>query len=219
MGLQKPRLVAVLVPLYGVVQSSVFFLPPWTHVAPLVLLAAFVFLSAVAHWRGAAPLYVAWAVSVGYVAEFLGVNFGIPFGKYEYGGFLGPKLLGVPAAIPLLWFVVTYVSYLGAGGRRLTAAGLATLWDAALDALFSAVGLWRWEGGSVPCTNYLGWLLTSAAIVALYGPVRPSRWEQATYAAMTAAYVPALLKWGMYPNAAFVTALAATQLVWTLARQ
>ncbi|MEM1596993.1 MAG: carotenoid biosynthesis protein [Pyrobaculum sp.] len=212
------KLMAVLVPLYGVVQMSVFFLPPWTHVAPLVLLAV-VFSSATAQWRAAAPIRAAWAAAVGFTVECLGVNFGFPFGAYEYGRLLGPKLGGVPLAIPLLWFVVTYVSYLGAGGRKLLAAALATLWDAALDPLFSAVGLWRWQGGSVPYTNYLGWLLTSAAIVALYGPVRPSKWEQVSYAAMTAAYVPALLKWGMYPNAVLALALAAAVVAWTLARR
>ena len=85
-------------------------------------------------------------------------------------------------------------------GEGVKAAVLATLWDFVLDPFFSTAGLWKWEGGAVPATNYLGWLATSLAIVALYKPVRPSTWEGVAYAAMTASYVPALLKWGPQCN-------------------
>ena len=39
--------------------------------------------------------------SIGMIAEILGVNYGLIFGKYDYGDNLGLKLLGVPLLIGL----------------------------------------------------------------------------------------------------------------------
>ena len=45
--------------------------------------------------------------SIGMIAEILGVNYGLIFGKYDYGDNLGLKLLGVPLLIGLNWVVLT----------------------------------------------------------------------------------------------------------------
>ena len=43
------------------------------------------------------------------IAEILGVNYGLIFGKYDYGDNLGLKLLGVPLLIGLNWVVLTFI--------------------------------------------------------------------------------------------------------------
>ena len=47
--------------------------------------------------------------SIGMIAEILGVNYGLIFGKYDYGENLGLKLLGVPVLIGLNWVVLTFI--------------------------------------------------------------------------------------------------------------
>ena len=47
--------------------------------------------------------------SIGMIAEILGVNYGLIFGKYDYGDNLGLKLLGVPLLIGLNWVVLTFI--------------------------------------------------------------------------------------------------------------
>ena len=46
--------------------------------------------------------------SIGMIAEILGVNYGLIFGKYDYGDNLGLKLLGVPLLIGLNWVGSAY---------------------------------------------------------------------------------------------------------------
>lgn len=45
---------------------------------------------------------------IGFVAEFIGINTGILFGKYVYGDMLGPKWKGVPLIIGVQWLILTY---------------------------------------------------------------------------------------------------------------
>ena len=49
--------------------------------------------------------------TIGFLAEVLGTNSGFPFGKYYYTDFLGEKVLGVPMVVPLVWFVIAYISF------------------------------------------------------------------------------------------------------------
>jgi putative membrane protein len=46
--------------------------------------------------------------SIGFVAEYIGINTGLLFGNYAYGNLLGPKWHGVPWIIGLQWMVITY---------------------------------------------------------------------------------------------------------------
>src|SRR5579875_1263535 len=49
--------------------------------------------------------------SIGFLAEVLGTSSGIPFGRYYYTDFLGPKVIGVPVVVPLVWFVIIYITF------------------------------------------------------------------------------------------------------------
>ena len=46
-----------------------------------------------------------------FVAEALGDNFGLIFGRYHYTGALGPRLLGVPLLVVLTWGTIVYCGY------------------------------------------------------------------------------------------------------------
>ncbi len=126
---------------------------------------------------------------VSWLFEFVGVWTGAVYGPYHYGAALGVTLGGVPAIIPLAWFMMIYPSWqiagilLGpAGGRPWTlvarssiAAMVMTMWDTIMDPGMAASGAWVWERGGpyfgVPLRNYLGWLVTTFAVYLLAGAI------------------------------------------------
>lgn len=177
--------------------STAFGLPPVFHLAPLLAISFFSLFSAYLQWRLWLVVSWGWTYLVSWLVEYLGVNYGLVFGFYEYGGMLGPKIFGVPLIIPHLWFVVVYISYITAGSR-LGAALLAGLWDLAYEPLFVKIGLWSWEGGVVPLTNFFGWLATAAMISAIFKPTRATAVERQSYLVLLLAYLPSALKYGMF---------------------
>ena len=140
------------------------------------------------------------------VVERLGTVTGVPFGAYHYTEALRPKVGGVPAIVPLAWWAMAVPAResaraaLGAGETRcrrivLGAAAL-TAWDLFLDPQMTAEGYWRWASAGryrgIPATNYLGWFLTSIAVMGVLEVAVPVDDEPpaddlvVTYAAMTA---------------------------------
>ena len=47
---------------------------------------------------------------IGFITEYLGVNYGLIFGSYSYGENLGVKLGGVPLMICVNWAVLTIIT-------------------------------------------------------------------------------------------------------------
>lgn len=47
----------------------------------------------------------------GFFAEYMGENYGWFFGDYDFTDNLGLRIIGVPLVIPLMWFSLTYISY------------------------------------------------------------------------------------------------------------
>lgn len=69
--------------------------------------------SSAIHLLGARPAlnFVVIGVLAGWFAEQMGSSYGWFFGQYTYTEVLGPRIGGVPAIIPLMWFALTYVAY------------------------------------------------------------------------------------------------------------
>jgi uncharacterized membrane protein len=150
-----------------------------------------------------AVLFLLITGTVGFLAEVLGTNSGFPFGRYYYTNFLGSKFLGVPVVVPLVWFVIAYLSYSIVAGNvpgsqpnstgsslfaktvLLTALG-AVAWDFMIDPMFSSYGYWVWTGqflplpelDGIPLTNFVGWFVLVALMIALcLWIISPSRNE------------------------------------------
>ena len=134
------------------------------------------------HGVPGAALLIAVAGGGGLFAESIGVATGWPFGSYMYTGSLGPELLGVPIVVPLAWVMMAWPALvvartLATRGVAVTAVGAVALtaWDVFLDPQMVAAGHWIWFNPSpglplvpgVPLTNYAGWLLVSALIMAM----------------------------------------------------
>jgi putative membrane protein len=124
----------------------------------------------------------------GLVAETVGVHTGFPFGEYRYTGTLGVQVLGVPAVVPLAWIMMCWPALLvgRALAGRLRAGRPVWLvvplggwalasWDVFLDPQMVDAGHWVWADpvpalpgvADVPLTNFAGWLLVAALMVAV----------------------------------------------------
>ncbi|MCL5068993.1 MAG: carotenoid biosynthesis protein, partial [Thaumarchaeota archaeon] len=124
----------------------------------------------------------------GFLAEILGTTTGFPFGNYYYTDFLGPKVFGVPEVVPLVWFVIAYLTFSVARNvfkqnlkngilllAPLSAFG-AVAWDFMVDPMFSSYGYWVWTGqflplpelDGIPITNFVGWFLVVTLMLLIY---------------------------------------------------
>jgi uncharacterized membrane protein len=114
-------------------------------------------------------------------SELAGTLTGIPFGRYEYTGKLGPRFVGeVPYLIPLAWFTIGYASLSVAGTLAVPrstaavfAASMVVVWDVALDpAMTAKYPAWLWTDGGlfygIPFTNYVAWFVVALVIAGVY---------------------------------------------------
>jgi uncharacterized membrane protein len=138
-----------------------------TIIAVLLFAGTSVAHAAAVHGAGRALALVLVSGGAGLLAESVGVRTGLPFGHYQYGSTLGPKVLDVPALVPLAWTMMAYPCLLlgrrlarasdrrrlagrGRAGRASAAvtisAGALTLasWDLFLDPQMVAAGHWTW---------------------------------------------------------------------------
>jgi len=113
--------------------------------------------------------------SIGMIAEILGVNYGLIFGRYDYGDNLGLKLLGVPLLIGLNWVVLTFIcgsisnhfiknKYLSI----VVAIILMLLIDITLEPIAPILDYWEFSGSVAPIQNYIGWAFTSLLTLTIY---------------------------------------------------
>ncbi|GGT01230.1 hypothetical protein GCM10010156_69040 [Planobispora rosea] len=150
----------------------------------VVLLAgcAVSFTAAAASPSSAAAAFGA-AAAVGFAAEWIGTRTGFPFGEYGYTGVLWPQVDGVPVVVALAWAGMGLAAYAVAPGqgwvRILSGAVALTAWDLFLDPQMLRLGAWAWAGPGVyrgvPLSNFAGWLLVSALLMAVIHAVAGRR--------------------------------------------
>mgnify|MGYP001214760225 FL=1 len=123
------------------------------------------------------------------LVERIGTATGWPFGRYRYTGRLRPEIGDVPVAVPTAWWAMAVPArevahaVLGARSGRWTRVALGaaalTAWDVFLDPQMTSEGYWRWQRRGryrgIPATNYLGWLVTGAAVMLVLDVVLPPR--------------------------------------------
>jgi putative membrane protein len=153
--------------------------PAGTKAIVALLLGASSAEAIAARGRGRGGALVASAAALGFAAELAGVATGRPFGRYAYTSLLGRRVGGVPVAAAAAWAMMARPSWVVAGmltrrrvARVALAAGALTAWDVFLDPRMAREGYWTWpEGGryeGIPASNFLGWLLTGAAVFAVW---------------------------------------------------
>lgn len=131
--------------------------------------------------------------SIGFIAEVVGVRYGLVFGGYRYTDVLSPHFLEVPLVMICAWLVLAgYVRQMLSGFRlsRWLLIVLASIWMTAIDLVIdplaaNALGYWRWfETGvyyGIPSHNFIGWFAVSLLVFwSLRGPVVKNVWAQHT---------------------------------------
>ncbi len=105
---------------------------------------------------------------IGFITEFLGVNYGLIFGTYEYGENLGYKVGGVPVMICVNWAVLTFITadisryiHKSIWIRSFIGGLLMMLLDLAIEVSAPRFDFWEFENEVVPIQNYVGWLVIS----------------------------------------------------------
>jgi putative membrane protein len=153
-------------------------------------------------WGGPRAAGAAAAVTASTLAiERVGSTRGVPFGRYEYTGALRPAIGAVPLVVPAAWWAMALPAREAAHAalgtrstvrRRVVAGAVAlTAWDVFLDPQMVREGYWRWHRRGayrgIPLTNFVGWLVTAAAVMAMLELVLPVRDEEPD-AALVAEY-------------------------------
>lgn len=112
---------------------------------------------------------------VGFIIEFIGVNYGVLFGQYIYGDALGYKLLNVPIVIGLNWFAVITISCSLIFNlewpttlKVLIAGAIATLLDFLIEPVAIQYNFWTWQTEYIPLYNYVCWFIFSTFFAILY---------------------------------------------------
>lgn len=116
---------------------------------------------------------------VGFIAEYIGVTYGVLFGNYQYPPTLGPQLGGVPIIIGVNWFLLTFCVWALLKNTQIKPLFLiipATIITVAIDMLIEPVAIaldfWRWENNIIPLQNYIGWAIISFLIFSFYSIIK-----------------------------------------------
>lgn len=92
-----------------------------------------------------AIFFVVTTLAIGFGVEVLGINTGMVFGgKYAYGDLLGEKVLGVPIVVPLVWFIISYITFSLAFPRFVRSSSSKARYLIAARAL-AAFGAMAWD--------------------------------------------------------------------------
>jgi len=115
----------------------------------------------------------------GMLVEYLGVQYSLFFGSYEYGTNMGPKFGGVPWLIGLNWAlltmvtgVISYTLFKNTFVRIFTGASLMVFLDVFLEHSAPVFNYWQFEGGTVPLDNYIAWFVISLIFHAIFKLLR-----------------------------------------------
>ena len=151
----------------------------WAAPAFLACGAALVFLGAKSG-RG----WLAATGAGGFLSEVVGIRVPSLYGSYSYTEVVQPQVAGVPVVMACAWVIV-----IGYVKNRLRLLALkpwsevfaGAVWMTAIDLLIDpvatlGVGYWVWRNPGpyygVPLSNFLGWLIVSAALLAAGRRVR-----------------------------------------------
>ena len=101
----------------------------------------------------------------GMFVEWLGANYSLLFGSYDYGDNLGLKLDGVPLFIGVNWALLTFITgeissrtQTNLWGRSAVGASLMVFLDFLMEQSAPSFDFWSF-GDEVPLENYVTWFV------------------------------------------------------------
>lgn len=172
-------LVVIVTHLVGAIGLHTPFAGWMILLTPVHLLVCFTLLYAQAQKTDSLKVGLLAVYLIGLGIEMIGVNFGIPFGRYVYLEGLGPQFLGTPWLIGLNWSLLTlatasFASEFLVDGTRiqraLLGAGLMLALDVLMEPVAQAHRLWMFAGGVAPWQNYVAWFVVAFSAQWILGP-------------------------------------------------
>jgi len=145
------------------------------------------------------------------VFETIAIRTGWPYGSFQYGDLLGPKLFeATPATVLLAWSplilgVLALTQKIGNIWKQIiTGTVILMLIDVVLDPGAVHIGFWAWDEPGiyygVPLINFFGWLVSGAiAIIAVTALKRYFKWPP----------VPSVLAYNLFFIVLFWAAVSA----------
>lgn len=104
---------------------------------------------------------------IGMFLEWLGANFSLLFGSYDYGDNLGHKIDGVPIFIGINWALLTFITAILAARlssqiwmRAIIGAALMVVLDFLMEQSAPSFDFWSF-GATVPLENYVTWFIVA----------------------------------------------------------
>lgn len=114
-------------------------------------------------------------IGVGIFSEWLGVQYGLIFGNYEYGQNLGLKMDGVPWLIGVNWAVLIFITANIAQKwtkktwlRPIIGTLLMLFLDFFMEGVAPIFDFWTFTGGVAPLQNYIGWFGIALLLQIIY---------------------------------------------------
>jgi putative membrane protein len=145
----------------------------------LLVAASLLFYSSSGITRGAI-LGIVIAFVCGFGIEWIGVNTGFPFGRYEYGTVLGPKIGNTPLLIGVNWAMLATSVMLTARlfSKNTLVIGLCggllmTLLDLLIEPVAIKTGMWHWFGLTPPFQNYVAWFVIAFTLITVLHKIAP----------------------------------------------
>ncbi|NMM50289.1 carotenoid biosynthesis protein [Marinigracilibium pacificum] len=157
---------------FGVIGILSDFRETFLDLTPLTILITFIIIIySIPNRNKTTIICISTAFVIGFIAEYLGVNYGLIFGKYTYGDNLGPKILGVPPLIGINWAILSYCTAtmtsfmkINTFVKAVTGALLMTSIDLFIEPVAPKTDYWYFEAGIAPVQNYFGWFFVSLIV-------------------------------------------------------
>ncbi len=104
----------------------------------------------------------------GFIVEALGVNTGLIFGEYSYGGTLGVKIFETPLMIGVNWVLLTYLAIYSLSDiinnvwlLSIFSGLILVFLDFLIEPVAIAYDFWTWAAQTIPTQNYIAWYFCS----------------------------------------------------------
>ena len=143
---------------------------PLTLTLMLIVLIVYFPISTRKYWILAGLIFC-----LGFLAEWIGVKYGILFGKYRYGSNLGLKLDEIPLMIGVNWTILVLITGVISGAltrrkwlRILIASVLMVFLDYFMETSAPIFDFWIWDIGHAPLQNYIGWFSVAVILQFLF---------------------------------------------------
>lgn len=112
---------------------------------------------------------------IGFLTEYLGVNYGLLFGTYSYGENLGVKIWGVPLMICVNWALLTFITadlsrliHKNIIVRSFLGGLLMMILDLIIEVSAPRFDFWQFENNIIPLKNYIAWFVIGSIAHFLY---------------------------------------------------